>query len=323
MSEAPAGRVFDVSRGRVDDGPGLRTVVFLKGCPGRCPWCHNPEGVSFAPEIAFDATRCIGCGECVRACPRNARPGGPGRWQLDPPARSDASADWRSGCTACGRCVDACPSRARRLAGRVRQPEELVRELLVDADFFAGTGGGVTFSGGEPLAQPAFLFAAAAGLRRAGVHVAVETAGLFPLRLLDRLTREVDLVLWDLKHVDAARLRRTIGRDLRGPLTGLRRLSAGSTPHEIRVTLVPGFNDGDEDLAAMARWLRDGPRAPQVRLLAFHRMAAAKQAIFGRPYEYAGAAATPPARLAAARDLLEAEGIPVRGGKARAPSPAG
>jgi pyruvate formate lyase activating enzyme len=159
-----------------------------------------------------------------------------------------------------------------------------VREVSTDADFYAGTGGGVTFSGGEPLGQAAFLFAAAAALRRAGIHVAVETSGLFPRRLVDRLAHEVDYVLWDVKHVDARKLRGTIGSGMEAARANLRRLLAGSVPVELRITLVPGFNDSAADVAAIARWIVGGARIPPVRLLGFHRLAVAKQALFSRPY---------------------------------------
>jgi pyruvate formate lyase activating enzyme len=318
MSDAPTGRIFDVSRGRVDDGPGLRTVVFLKGCALRCPWCHNPEGISRAPEIAFDAARCIGCGECARACPRT--------W---PSPEPDA---WRLGCTACGRCAAACPAQARRLAGRDCDVDGLLREVLTDADFYAGTGGGVTFSGGEPMLQSGFLFAAAAGLRRAGVHVAVETSGLFSARLLGRLAREADFLLWDVKHVDARKLRSTIGNDMAVALRNLRGLLSGPLPPaahcpppapvEVRITLVPGFNDSAADLRAIARWLAGCERIPPVRLLGFHRMAASKQASFARPYAFRDVPAEPASHLDEARRLLEDEGIPAVRAYIRAPSPA-
>jgi pyruvate formate lyase activating enzyme len=160
------GIVFDISKGCVEDGPGLRTVVFLKGCRLDCPWCHNPEGKSFEPRIAFHGASCIGCGLCRKACPRT--------WPTSPP---DA---WRSGCSACGRCAAACPSKARRLVGTAMEPRELAPLVTDDIDFLQGTGGGITFSGGEPLAQPRFLMAAARVLRKRGLHLAVETSGYFP-----------------------------------------------------------------------------------------------------------------------------------------------
>lgn len=297
------GRVFDVSKGCVHDGPGLRTVVFLKGCALGCAFCHNPEGLAHAREIAFDATRCIRCGGCVTACPRN-----PGAWSLDEP---DA---WRDGCDACGRCVEVCPSGARRLVGQDMTVEELVREVATDADFFAGTGGGVTFSGGEPLLQADFVFECAARLAAQEIHVAVETAGLWPSRHVEQLAEHADLVLFDLKHADPRRLREHMGVDGRAILDNLTALLATDVELELRVTLVPGFNTGDEDLAAIARLLRQLPRAPVVTLQPFHRLAAGKSGFYGAAYAYAGVAPPGDAALDAAARLLEDAGVLVARG---------
>lgn len=271
---SPTGRVFDISRGCVDDGPGLRTVIFLKGCHLDCPWCHNLEGKSFEPELAFDASRCINCGQCQEVCLRD--------W-----LRSEPEA-WREGCVVCGRCAERCPSQARRLVGREFDVEELVAEALVDEDFFAGTGGGVTFSGGEPLAQAEFLFACATRLREHGTHVAVETSGFWPARLVAEVVKHFDLVLFDLKHVDSVKGKEALGRECRAALANLERILGTSVPVEVRLTLVPGFNDTESELAAIARWLSERDRLPPVRLQPFHRLAVAKQELFGRAYLYAG-----------------------------------
>jgi pyruvate formate lyase activating enzyme len=291
------GRIFDISKGCVEDGPGLRTVVFLKGCRLDCPWCHNLEGKSFEPQIAWDAARCIGCGLCRKACPRP--------WPSSPPGA------WRRGCTACGRCVDACPSGARRLVGRDIEPRDLVPLVLDDIDFFRGTGGGVTFSGGEPLAQPRFLFAAARDLRRHGLHVAVETSGDWPPRLAGSLARGVDLVIFDLKHVDPRKFREATGRGNGTLLRNLEHLLRSSVDMEIRLTLIPGFNEGEEDLGAIALWLRKRRRIPPVRLIPFHRLAAAKQVPLGRPYPFASAPLLPEDVLLSAKTLLRREGLEV------------
>ncbi len=295
MSErALAGRIFDISRGCVHDGPGLRTVVFLKGCDFGCPWCHNPEGQSARPAIAFDAARCIGCDSCREACPRHKA--------RDP--------DWRRGCTGCGACAEVCPAGARQLVGREVEVEALVEELLVDREFFAGTGGGVTFSGGEPLRQSELVFACAAALRQRGCHVAVETSGLWPPALLDRLVAEVDLVIADVKHIDPDKLRRATGRDLAVVVANLDRLLASPVALELRMTVVPGFNDTAPDLDQIAAWLTARRPVP-LSLQGFHRMAAAKAERHGLTYRMAAVASLPAESLAAAAAHLRGRGVAI------------
>lgn len=291
-----SGRIFDLAPACVDDGPGLRTVVFLKGCALGCPWCHNPEGRSPAAEIRYDAARCLSCQACRRAC---------GRLWPQPPGA------WRDGCTACGRCAAVCPAGARQLVGQDLSASSLVERLCEDQDFFAGTGGGVTFSGGEPLLQPDFLFRCAELLRAAGVHVAVETAGQWPSPLVPELAAAADLILFDLKHVDPIRLRR-IARpaDRCSILQNLRLLWQHDVALELRLTIVPGFNDSPRDLEAIAAWLRDRePPATKVTLLPFHRLAAAKQALYGRAYRGAGLPPVTAAQLGAVAEVLSGLGL--------------
>ncbi|MBK8998062.1 MAG: glycyl-radical enzyme activating protein [Myxococcales bacterium] len=292
------GRVFDISKGCVHDGPGLRTVVFLKGCSLGCPWCHNLEGTSRAPEIAHAPAECIRCGRCVDACPRN-----PGAWRLD------GAEAWRDGCDACGRCVEVCPPAARRTAGRDLSVDELLREVGGDADFFQGTGGGVTFSGGEPLLQAEFLFECAARLSARNVHVAVETAGLFPRRHVATLAERVDLVLFDLKHGDPEAIRRATGVDARPIHENLQALAASDVEVELRVTLVPGFNTGHEDLVATARFLSEKTGVRTLKLQPFHRLAVGKAELYGTRYPYADAAPTSDVELEAAAAVFRAHGL--------------
>ncbi|MBW1808545.1 MAG: glycyl-radical enzyme activating protein [Deltaproteobacteria bacterium] len=281
------GRVFDISRGCVDDGPGLRTTVFLKGCHLTCPWCHNFEGKSFRPEIAFDESICIGCKTCQQACSRTWSPDG-----------------WRIECTACGACAQACPSGARRLVGREITPDELVSEIAVDQDFFEGTGGGVTFSGGEPLSQPGFLFACASKIKKRGIHLAVETSGYWPARYVAKLERWFDLVLFDLKHVDLEKCRSELGTGSRDALYNLESILFSKLAVEVRITLVPGFNDSDDDLRQLAEFLRSAPRRPPVRLQPFHRLAASKQDLFDQVYPFAGLCPTGEERIMEAKELF-------------------
>jgi pyruvate formate lyase activating enzyme len=281
------GRVFDISPGCVDDGPGLRTTVFLKGCHLTCPWCHNFEGKSFQPEIALDAAKCIGCTSCQQACSRT--------WSPD---------NWRLGCMACGACAQACPSGARRLVGHEMTVVDLVSEIAADQDFFEGTGGGVTFSGGEPLAQPDFLFACAGRIKQRGIHLAVETSGYWPALYLAELEKWFDLVLFDLKHVDLEKCRSQLGTGSRNALINLESILRSELAVEVRITLVPGFNDSDDDLRQLADFLRAAPRQPPVRLQPFHRLAASKQDLFDRVYPSAGLCPTTNERIRKAKGIF-------------------
>ncbi|MBI5528796.1 MAG: glycyl-radical enzyme activating protein [Deltaproteobacteria bacterium] len=326
------GLIFDVSRGCVDDGPGYRTVVFLKGCALDCPWCHNPEGKSFQPEIAFDPAKCLSCGACQAACPRqrahdlrppthdmglgprDSKPPAPGYGLRTPDSvvsrrSSGVSHQWRLGCTACGKCAVACPSGARRLAGEEYTVGALVDEVTADLPFFSGTGGGVTFSGGEPMARPDFVFECAKMLRARGIHVAVETAGFWPVQLVRKLVDGVDLILFDIKHVDARAFRKATGKDVSPVLKNLETTLASDLPVELRLTLIPGFNDSAADLKAIAKFLKCMPRMPPVTLQPFHRLAVSKQAIFDCAYPYAGARPVTRKELGTARRTLAREGI--------------
>ncbi len=266
------GRVFDVSAGRIDDGPGLRTVVFLKGCHLDCPWCHNPEGIGSFVQLSFSAQKCIGCGRCQQACPRD--------WPLG----NDV---WRDGCELTGACVDACPTQARKLIGQDVTPQEIVDEVLADRDFFLGTGGGVTFSGGEPMVQADFVFETAALLRANGVHVAVETGGFWSPKQVVPLSQAADLVLYDLKHVNVEKLKSVLAPGSPLILRNLAALLERDVELQVHLTLVPGFNDTEEDLSEIAAWLGRCGRVPQVRLKPFHRLATAKHELYASTYAYA------------------------------------
>jgi pyruvate formate lyase activating enzyme len=281
------GRIFDISRACVDDGPGLRTTVFFKGCNLTCPWCHNLEGKSFDPEIAYDKSKCISCGKCEETCTRTWSPKG-----------------FRDGCTACGKCAETCPSGARRLVGRDMTVAELVAEVSTDLDFYTGTDGGVTFSGGEPLAQPDFLFACAYKLKDKGIHLAMETSGYWPSKHIERIASTFDLILYDLKHVDLKKCKQALGTGSPTALDNLRSILTTKLPVEVRITLIPGFNDSDADLKSMAAFLNNGTRKPDILLQPFHRLAVSKQDLFDREYPYADRTPTPPEFLERAKRII-------------------
>jgi pyruvate formate lyase activating enzyme len=291
---AITGRVFDVQRYSLHDGPGIRTTVFFKGCPARCLWCHNPESQSFAPEVLVVDTRCVSCGSCATVCPHGAPPPGSGR------------------CTACGACVDACPAGARRLAGREASVGEVMDEVLRDRVFYEESGGGVTFSGGEPLAQPEFLGALLEACRAAGLHTAVDTCGFSPRERLLALAPLADLFLFDVKLVDDARHRDLTGLPAAPILENLRSLAAVRADVWIRVPVVPGHTDGEADLAATASLVAGLPGVRRVSLLPYHRTGAAKARRLGRAYPLDALAPPSPERLETLAALFRDRGLAVQ-----------
>ncbi len=239
--------IVDIRRHSLEDGPGIRSVVFFKGCPLRCGFCHNPETQQARAEMAFRAARCVGCGACVAACPALAV-------DLTLPGRIH-----RQRCDACGKCAAACPSGALAMIGRGYQVEELVEILMRDEPFYRHSGGGVTFSGGECTLFPDYLEAVARALRSREIHLAVETCGEFTAAIfVDRLLPVLDLIFFDVKFADPARHRAHTGRDNRRVLDNLALLVRKAPERvQVRIPLVPGITATEENLAGLASCLRE------------------------------------------------------------------
>lgn len=252
------GRIFQISRASPEDGPGLRTVIFLKGCPLNCPWCHNPEGKTFEKLIYFNPELCINCGECEKVCPR--------KWQ--PPEKGG----WRKGCTACGLCASACPTGARKVTGEDLTPEHLLKIVEKDIPFFNATGGGVTFSGGEPTFQSKFLIATATLFRKKGIHIAIETSGYFPSALAHKIAELFDLIIFDIKHTDPLRFKKYTGGNLELVIGNLRYLAGTDVPVEIRVARIPGFNDSEKDKEEIENFVKSLERPFRVKYLPYNRL---------------------------------------------------
>jgi len=292
--------VFEIERFALNDGPGIRTVVFFKGCPLRCRWCSNPESQGDGPELFYQVRRCLACGRCVAACDRGAL-ALEGRVVID-----------RERCNACGRCVQACNAGALSLAGRELEVEEIFREVLRDEAFYRNSGGGVTFSGGEPTAQPPALRALAEGCRGAGVHTAIETCGEFPWEQVRETLPALDLFLFDLKHLDGRRHEELAGRGNRNILDNFRRLREAGKELVVRFPLLPGLNDDPGHLEAVGDFL--AKQAPGIRLdvLPYHRLGNAKYAGLDRGYSLEHLTAPSPARALEVRNYFAGRGFAAR-----------
>lgn len=264
------GLVFDIKRFSVHDGPGVRTTVFLKGCPLRCVWCHNPEGVRAQPEVFFYAQKCVRCGACVAACPTGAQTlSADGQRSFD-----------RALCDACGKCVEACYAGALTLAGRRMSVDEVMAVIREDTGFYAASGGGVTLSGGEPLLQPAFATALLRQCKVEGFHTAVDTCGNVPWRAIEPALPFTDIWLYDVKHTDPLQHRKLTGVSNRLILENLRRVGRHGARIEVRMPVVPGLNDSREAIEGAGRLLAEvGVEA--ARLLPYHRLAGSKYAALG------------------------------------------
>ncbi len=266
-----SGIIFDIKKFAVHDGPGIRTTVFLKGCPLRCAWCHNPEGIACEPEIMVFADRCIrGCRDCLASCPQGALKKVRGVIRLD-----------RGLCDGCGACAEICPAEALQSAGRTVSVPEIMEEAARDIPFYKESGGGVTFSGGEPLSQPAFLRGLLLACRAQGIHASVDTSGHAPFSLFEELLPLVDLFLYDLKLIDDERHRRYTGISNRLILENLKKLSLSGAPLAVRVPLIPGVNDADNDLRALADFCASLPGHHPLHLLPYHRGYVAKRLRLG------------------------------------------
>lgn len=265
------GWVFDIQRFSLHDGPGIRTTVFLKGCPLRCAWCHNPEGWETRPQIRLSLALCAHCGRCAEACERGCHR-----------VTAQDHALMLDDCARCGRCVAACPSGALEMVGSRMTADAVMAVVRRDAPFYATSGGGMTLSGGEPLAQPAFALALLRQARAERMHTVVETAAWAAWETLVRVAKVTDLFLVDLKHTDSARHEAVTGVRAERLHRNVSRMSEAGWPMRLRVPWVPTQNAEPAFLEGLVSFLRSLAVPPPVELMPYHRLGAGKWAALGR-----------------------------------------
>lgn len=270
MANDREGIIFNIQRYSIHDGPGIRTTVFLKGCPLKCFWCQNPESQNRQPELLFKKSTCTGCGKCVVTCPSQASI-----------IRGNSASIIRGKCTGCGKCVSTCPAEARLLVGKRVTAREVVREVLKDKKFYIRSGGGVTLSGGEPTAQPDFALSILRQCKEAGLHTAIETCGFVSWPVLQELLKYIDLILFDIKCLDPAKHKQGTGVsndliiDNAGKLAQIK-------PMRVRVPLIPAFNASVDEINKIVTFARQELKLINIDLLSYNKLGEGKYEQLGR-----------------------------------------
>ena len=296
-----SGIVFDIKKFSIHDGPGIRTTVFLKGCPLSCWWCHNPEGQALRPDLILRPERCILCGACLDVCKQGAIV-----------RREERVTTERGRCVLCGACVEVCYAEARQSVGREMTVAEVMDEIGRDSPFYDTSDGGVTISGGEPLSQPDFLQGILAACGRRGFHTCLDTCGFGPWAVLDEIRGDVDLFLYDLKLVDDARHREVTGVSNERILENLQSLSHRGEHILLRVPVVPGVNDDAASVRAIGAFAASLPALEGIELLPYHKIGRDKYERLGKGCPMPEVAPPAADRIQEIRDELRSFGLCVK-----------
>ncbi len=272
------GVVFNIQGFSIHDGPGIRTTVFLKGCPLRCSWCANPESINHKPELAVSRSRCNNCGKCLEICPEGAI-----AFSSDKVIEID-----RGRCTACGRCVEVCYPEALNIYGKERTVEDVFEKVQRDRIFYQGSGGGVTVSGGEPLAQPEFVTALFEACHQAGIQTCLDTCGYASPEVLKKVLALTDHVLYDIKHMDSKVYRRFTGKPNDLILANAKAVAMSGVSVLFRMPLIPTVNDSLQNIRVAAHFLKTLRDDITIEVLPYHRMGMGKYKALDKSYPAEG-----------------------------------
>ena len=299
-NRSKTGIVFDIQRFAIHDGYGIRTLVFLKGCPLRCTWCSNPESQKQKPEVMFYEEKCIGCGACIDACPFGEE-------------LKSFRRDTRGRCVGCGKCVEVCYAEARKLIGRTMTVGEVLDVVLKDTVFYEESSGGLTIGGGEPSFQADFTAALLEETRRETIHTAVETCGFTPWDQFKKLLKHLDLLLFDLKHMDSEKHKDATGTGNEVILRNAELASEAARDMIIRIPLIPNFNNDPENLHALGDFVNSrlsGVR--QVNILPYHSIGESKSERLGTFYGLHGLKPLEKEEIVSAKQILQSHGLQVK-----------
>ncbi|MCB2295630.1 glycyl-radical enzyme activating protein [Clostridium algoriphilum] len=291
------GIVFDIQKFSVHDGPGVRTIVFLKGCPLSCKWCCNPESQIEMPQVMFMEQNCTGCKRCSEVCKNFAI-------NFNLPNRVD-----QSKCVHCGKCVEVCFSEALNMAGNVKSVKEILTELSKDDIIYRRSGGGITLSGGEALAQPDFTKELLKGCKAKGFHTAIETSGFTSRTVLERVLPWLDLIMLDIKHMDSNKHKEYVGQNNETILENAKIIAQSGKPLIIRIPIITGFNDDENNIRATAKFVVSLKKVKEIHLLPYHRLGQNKYDYLG--YKYKMPELKPPLEedMTYLKKVVEAEGL--------------
>jgi pyruvate formate lyase activating enzyme len=295
-----SGIVFDIKRFAIHDGPGIRTTVFFKGCPLHCWWCHNPESQSYHPELMIRANRCIGCGVCEEVCLHKAIHYDGTRFVTD-----------REICQVSGACAANCYAGAREISGQEMSVAQVMGMIERDIPFYDQSGGGVTFSGGEPLSQAAFLAELLRACQSRDIHTTLDTSGYAPWETLDRVREHIDLFLYDLKIMDDEAHQKYTGGSNQVIMSNLRALSERGHHLVVRVPVIPGINNSQENLEASGAFLASLPNLEAIHLSGYHDIGIAKYESLGLVYQLPEQRPPTPEELTHAAEVLRGYNLPV------------